>query len=94
MTHCFAPFRALNVAAGLSGQVFKGIMKLGFKVPTPVQRKAIPALLSGVDVVAMARTGSGHIENTETSSTGKNRCSNVEKPNTFFCSSSDVLLSV
>lgn len=44
---------------GLSPQVFKGIMKMGFKVPTPVQRKAIPALLSGADVVAMARTGSG-----------------------------------
>ena len=49
----------LPIATGLIPQVFKGIMKMGFKVPTPVQRKAIPALLSGVDVVAMARTGSG-----------------------------------
>jgi len=47
------------MSTGLIPQVFKGIMKMGFKVPTPVQRKAIPALLSGVDVVAMARTGSG-----------------------------------
>src|SRR5689334_17857856 len=35
---------------GLCGQVFKGIMKMGFKVPTPIQRKAIPTLLTGVDV--------------------------------------------
>jgi ATP-dependent RNA helicase DDX54/DBP10 len=47
------------VGAGLSPQVFKGIMKMGFKVPTPIQRKSIPILLSGVDVVGMARTGSG-----------------------------------
>lgn len=44
---------------GLCPQVFKGIMKMGFKVPTPIQRKSIPILLSGADVVGMARTGSG-----------------------------------
>ena len=44
---------------GLIPQVFKGIMKMGYKVPTPIQRKAIPVLLSGADVVGMARTGSG-----------------------------------
>ncbi|XP_060105024.1 ATP-dependent RNA helicase DDX54 isoform X2 [Heteronotia binoei] len=44
---------------GLSYPVFKGIMKKGYKVPTPIQRKAIPPILDGKDVVAMARTGSG-----------------------------------
>ncbi|NXF28924.1 DDX54 helicase, partial [Nyctibius bracteatus] len=44
---------------GLSYPVFKGIMKKGYKVPTPIQRKSIPAILRGQDVVAMARTGSG-----------------------------------
>jgi superfamily II DNA/RNA helicase len=44
---------------GLSSLTFQGVMKLGFKVPTPIQRKAIPILLTGRDVVAMARTGSG-----------------------------------
>ncbi|NXJ08745.1 DDX54 helicase, partial [Odontophorus gujanensis] len=44
---------------GLSYPVFKGVMKKGYKVPTPIQRKAIPVILRGRDVVAMARTGSG-----------------------------------
>ena len=28
-------------------------------MPTPIQRKAIPVIMQGKDVVAMARTGSG-----------------------------------
>eukprot|EP01118_Nematostelium_gracile_P002012 TRINITY_DN12099_c0_g1_i1.p1 TRINITY_DN12099_c0_g1~~TRINITY_DN12099_c0_g1_i1.p1 ORF type:complete len:351 (-),score=83.16 TRINITY_DN12099_c0_g1_i1:27-1079(-) len=44
---------------GLSESVYKGVTKKGYKVPTPIQRKTIPLLLEGHDVVAMARTGSG-----------------------------------
>lgn len=44
---------------GLSYPAFKGIMKKGYKIPTPIQRKTIPMILDGKDVVAMARTGSG-----------------------------------
>ncbi|XP_067406369.1 ATP-dependent RNA helicase DDX54 isoform X2 [Emydura macquarii macquarii] len=44
---------------GLSYPVFKGVMKKGYKVPTPIQRRTIPVILDGKDVVAMARTGSG-----------------------------------
>ncbi|XP_016414737.1 ATP-dependent RNA helicase DDX54 [Sinocyclocheilus rhinocerous] len=44
---------------GLSYPVYKGIMKKGYKVPAPIQRKTIPVILDGKDVVAMARTGSG-----------------------------------
>lgn len=32
---------------------------MGFRNPTPVQRKALPVVLSGADTVVMARTGSG-----------------------------------
>lgn len=46
-------------AMGLSKPVFNGIARKGYKAPTPIQRKAIPVILSGRDVVAMARTGSG-----------------------------------
>ncbi|CAH0513218.1 unnamed protein product [Peronospora belbahrii] len=44
---------------GLSPLVFRGIMAMGYKVPTPIQRKSLPIVLSGKDCVAMARTGSG-----------------------------------
>ncbi|XP_020602543.1 ATP-dependent RNA helicase DDX54-like [Orbicella faveolata] len=44
---------------GLSFPVFKGVMKKGYRLPTPIQRKTIPVIMDGKDVVAMARTGSG-----------------------------------
>lgn len=44
---------------GLSYNVIKGIQKRGYKIPTPIQRKTIPLILEGRDVVAMAKTGSG-----------------------------------
>lgn len=44
-------------AMGLSYPVYGGIMKRGYKVPTPIQRKTIPIILEGRDVVAMAKTG-------------------------------------
>lgn len=44
---------------GLSEPVLKGIRRKGYRLPTPIQRKAMPLILQGVDVVGMARTGSG-----------------------------------
>jgi superfamily II DNA/RNA helicase len=44
---------------GLSKPVFNAILKKGYKVPTPIQRKCIPLIMEGRDVVGMARTGSG-----------------------------------
>ncbi|KAJ9663752.1 ATP-dependent RNA helicase dbp10 [Coniosporium apollinis] len=46
-------------AMGLNGTLLKAITRKGFSVPTPIQRKTIPLLLDGQDVVGMARTGSG-----------------------------------
>ncbi|KAJ4841689.1 putative DEAD-box ATP-dependent RNA helicase 29 [Turnera subulata] len=48
-------FESLN----LSPNVYNGIKRKGYRVPTPIQRKTMPIILGGADVVAMARTGSG-----------------------------------
>jgi ATP-dependent RNA helicase RhlE len=39
--------------------LLRGVADLGFEVPTPIQRAAIPAGLEGRDVLACAMTGSG-----------------------------------
>lgn len=44
---------------GLSAPIIKGIQKRGYKIPTPIQRRTIPVIMEGRDVVAMAKTGSG-----------------------------------
>lgn len=43
----------------LSPEVLRAIKRKGFRLPTPIQRKAMPLILQGLDVVGMARTGSG-----------------------------------
>jgi ATP-dependent RNA helicase RhlE len=48
-------FSALNLHANLS----RAISDLGFEKPTPIQAEAIPAALTGRDVLASATTGSG-----------------------------------
>ena len=48
-------FSDLDVAESL----IEACTSLGFKVPTPIQREAIPILLSGRDVIGLAETGSG-----------------------------------
>ena len=44
---------------GLNANLLKAVTRKGFSVPTPIQRKTIPLILDGQDVVGMARTGSG-----------------------------------
>ncbi len=44
---------------GLSAAILRGIKRKGYRLPTPIQRRALPLALSGQDVVGMARTGSG-----------------------------------
>jgi ATP-dependent RNA helicase DDX54/DBP10 len=44
---------------GLNQELLNGLNRMGYKAPTPVQRKALPIALAGLDLVCMARTGSG-----------------------------------
>ncbi|BBI51611.1 hypothetical protein HORIV_40320 [Vreelandella olivaria] len=44
---------------GLSTPLVQAITELGYKTPTPIQEQAIPAILSGNDLIATAQTGTG-----------------------------------
>ncbi|MDW0360520.1 DEAD/DEAH box helicase [Halomonas venusta] len=44
---------------GLSRPLVQAITELGYKTPTPIQEQAIPAILSGKDLIATAQTGTG-----------------------------------
>jgi superfamily II DNA/RNA helicase len=44
---------------GLSDPIIKAITDMGYTTPTAIQKKAIPAILSGKDLVAAAQTGTG-----------------------------------
>ncbi|MBW6520914.1 MAG: DEAD/DEAH box helicase [Desulfoarculaceae bacterium] len=44
---------------GLSEALLRAIDEAGYAAPTPIQLKAIPAVLSGRDVMAAAQTGTG-----------------------------------
>lgn len=44
---------------GLQPSTLKAIAELGFETPTPIQALAIPVLISGVDLIGIAQTGTG-----------------------------------
>ena len=44
---------------GLSAELLRAIDEQGYSEPTPIQRKAIPVILAGKDVMAGAQTGTG-----------------------------------
>ena len=44
---------------GLSPAILKTLEKQGYKTPTAIQAKAVPAIIEGRDVLAAAQTGSG-----------------------------------
>ncbi len=46
-------------ALGLTDPLVASLQTLGYEEPTPIQREAIPVLLSGRDVLAEAATGTG-----------------------------------
>lgn len=43
----------------LSSDVLKAVQLMGFEEPTPIQKKTIPVLLTGKDVIGQAQTGTG-----------------------------------
>src|SRR5258708_962377 len=49
------PFAAL----GLDPKISKAVREAGYTEPTPIQTKAIPAILRGCDVIGVAQTGTG-----------------------------------
>ncbi|XP_020107675.1 DEAD-box ATP-dependent RNA helicase 57-like isoform X3 [Ananas comosus] len=52
-------FEELSSRYGCKSKLLQNLSGLGFKEPTPIQRKAIPVLLSGRECFACAPTGSG-----------------------------------
>jgi len=44
---------------GLDPVLLRAVQALGYEVPTPIQREAIPPILAGRDVIGTAQTGSG-----------------------------------
>ena len=44
---------------GLSAPILQAVKEKGYDTPSPIQAKAIPAVLSGKDVMAAAQTGTG-----------------------------------
>src|SRR5512141_1425067 len=49
------PFSVL----GLGPKIAKAVKEAGYIEPTPIQTKAIPAILEGRDVIGIAQTGTG-----------------------------------
>ncbi|HAT29907.1 MAG TPA: DEAD/DEAH box helicase, partial [Janthinobacterium sp.] len=47
------------LSLGLIDPLLRTLAELGYTKPTPVQAKAIPAVLAGRDLMAAAQTGTG-----------------------------------
>ena len=46
-------------ALGISPEILEAIEVLGFDTPSSIQEQAIPAAISGADIVGLSHTGSG-----------------------------------
>jgi len=49
------PFQSLNIIE----PILKSIEQEGYKIPTPIQKEAIPIVLQGTDLLGCAQTGTG-----------------------------------
>ena len=54
-TNAKTEFHEFNI----KNNVLKGVIELGFKIPSPIQKSAIPIILEGHDLIAQAQTGTG-----------------------------------
>ncbi len=52
-------FNEVFADLGLSEPLLAAVAEAGYEVPTPIQQKAIPLVLRGVDVLGCAQTGTG-----------------------------------
>ena len=60
MAHIIARNFLVNFTEfNLNAQILSGIQAEGYQTATPIQAKAIPAILEGQDVVGLAQTGTG-----------------------------------
>ena len=44
---------------GLSEKILKAVAAMGFEEASPIQAKAIPAAMQGIDLIGQAQTGTG-----------------------------------
>ena len=44
---------------GLAEPILRAVTELGYREPTPIQAQAIPIIMSGRDMIGIAKTGSG-----------------------------------
>ncbi|MFI4911396.1 MAG: DEAD/DEAH box helicase [Sedimentisphaeraceae bacterium JB056] len=49
------PFKTI----GLNDHIVRGVTKVGYSSPTPIQAKAIPLAIKGLDIIGCAQTGTG-----------------------------------
>uniref|UniRef100_A0A3Q3GT12 Probable ATP-dependent RNA helicase DDX46 n=1 Tax=Kryptolebias marmoratus TaxID=37003 RepID=A0A3Q3GT12_KRYMA len=55
---CTKPIKTW-VQCGVSMKILSSLKKHGYEKPTPIQAQAIPAIMSGRDLIGIAKTGSG-----------------------------------
>ena len=58
MNNTTEPLAGFN-AVGLSPAVLSAVAAAGLTIPTPIQSKAIPVAMQGVDLIGVAQTGTG-----------------------------------
>lgn len=57
--HTAAPAEGSFYGLGIAPKILEILEKIKFKVPTPIQMKAIPMAIQGKDVIGVAQTGTG-----------------------------------